>query len=131
MSKTREQVQRWMEQNRMVPWEGRVIAALSGGADSMAMVHLLLSLFPRERILCAHVNHGIRGAEADEDEAFVRNWCSEQGIELRVWQVNVPEEAERSGEGLEACGRRLRYEFLESLLSGDNDRIATAHTRSD
>ena len=67
MSKTREQVQRWMEQNRMVPWEGRVIAALAGGADSMAMVHLLLSLFPRERILCAHVNHGIRGAEADED----------------------------------------------------------------
>lgn len=131
MSKTREQVQRWVEQNRMVPWEGRVIAALSGGADSMAMVHLLLSLFPRERILCAHVNHGIRGAEADEDEAFVREWCSEQGIELRVLQVNVPEEAARSGEGLEACGRRLRYEFLESLLSGDNDRIATAHTRSD
>ncbi len=131
MNEVFRQVQEWTKQYNMFPPSGRVIVALSGGADSMAMAHLLLQLLPAERILCAHVNHGIRGEEADKDEAFVRSWCEHHGLALQVLHADVPAEAHRSGEGLEACGRRLRYAFFEELACAENDRIATAHTRSD
>lgn len=126
-----QKVRRWIEEEGLFPQTGRIIAALSGGADSLAMTAMLASLFPKERILCAHVNHGIRGEEAQADEAFVAQWCREQGLALEVLHADVPGEARRSGEGLEACGRRVRYAFLEKLAPGENDRIATAHTRSD
>ena len=131
MSKTREQVQRWMEQNRMVPREGRVIAALSGGADSMAMVHLLLSLFPRERILCAHVNHGIRGAEADEDEAFVRNWCSEQGLNCGFCRSMFRKRRSVPGKGWKPAVGGFGTSFWKVCFLGTTTGLPRPTPRSD
>ena len=108
----------------------RVCVALSGGADSMCLLSLLNSLKDDLGIyvLAAHVNHGIRLNEADDDEAFVRDYCEKIGIELYVRFVDVPFEASISGESTELCARRLRYKFFEEL---DADVIATAHTGSD
>ncbi len=131
MNEILHKVQKWTEQYKMFPLSGRVVIALSGGADSIAMTHLLMQFLPKERIVCAHVNHGIRGEEANSDEAFVSSWCEQNGLDLQVLHADVPSEAQKSGEGLEACGRRLRYAFFEELACEENDRIATAHTRSD
>lgn len=131
MSDALYRVKSWIEEQELLPDSGLVIAGVSGGADSMAMAHMLHRILSPGRLICAHVNHGIRGDEADGDQTFVEEWCREQEIPCRVLQADVPAESQKTGEGLEACGRRVRYAFFESLLTGENDRIATAHTRSD
>ena len=112
----------------MLPRGGRVVAGVSGGADSMTLVHFLLH--EGVPVLAAHVNHGLRGAESDADEVFVRTWCEQNGVPLRVLSADVKQRAAESGEGLEECGRRVRYDFFASLCA-ENDKIATAHTLSD
>lgn len=108
----------------------RVIVALSGGADSMALLRALLSLRDELDITleACHVNHGIRGQSADCDEAFVKAECDKLGIKLHLLYADVPSLARERGLGLEECGRQVRYSFFESL--GDCI-IATAHTLSD
>lgn len=124
-------VRAFMEDEGMLSGQGRVICALSGGADSMAMTHILSRILGEERLLCAHVNHGIRGEEADGDEKFVWEWCRDMGLALEVLRADVPKEAKKAGEGLEECGRRLRYGFLRELSQKKGGLIATAHTQSD
>lgn len=126
-----DKVIRTVEKYRMLPEGGRVIAALSGGSDSMAMLTALLML--RERysftLEAAHVNHCLRGEQADSDERFVRDYCEKQGIKLHVLRADVAAEAKQNGEGLEEAGRRIRYAFFDSL--GEDAVIATAHNLSD
>jgi tRNA(Ile)-lysidine synthase len=108
-----------------------VVAALSGGADSMALLFILSKLEVEYgfNLIAAHINHGLRGEEADRDESFVREYCSKNGIVLEVGRVDLRQEASSTGEGEEECGRRIRYAFLNSI--GESCIIATAHTLSD
>ncbi len=110
----------------------RVAVAVSGGADSVA---LTLALAERAAELgiglqAVHVNHGLRGAESDEDEAFVRELTGRLGLELRVRRVDT--QAERAGDGLEETARRLRYAWWDELMAEHGvDAVATAHTLDD
>lgn len=125
-----EQIKGVIAEFGMLPQDGKVVAGLSGGADSMALTHFLV-YHTDARVLAAHVNHGLRGAEADADEETVRRWCGENGIPLRVLRADVGLLAKERGQGLEECGREVRYAFFEELAEGESDRIATAHTLSD
>ena len=107
-------------------------AAVSGGADSMALLRVLLEL--RETfgypLTACHVNHGLRGETADRDEAFVRAECARLGVPLTVFRpadvgMAVPPHAG------EDWARRLRYACFAQLLAGGIDCIATAHTATD
>ncbi len=108
-----------------------VVAAVSGGSDSMVLLYILNSLKEELKInLCAaHVNHCLRGEAADRDENFVAEKCKEMDIPVHILKVDVAAKAKESGEGFEECARRIRYEFFNSL--GDNIIIATAHNLSD
>ncbi len=108
----------------------RVVVALSGGADSMALLNVLYSLRDDYCLTleACHVNHGIRGESAERDEEFVTDACRKLGIRLHIHHADVPALARERGIGLEECGRQVRYEFFSSL--GDC-LIATAHTLSD
>lgn len=108
----------------------RVVVALSGGADSMALLNVLYALKDEYAVTleACHVNHGIRGESADRDEAFVTAECEKLGIKLHLLHADVPSLAKERGLGLEECGRQVRYDFFSSL--GDCI-IATAHTLSD
>ena len=111
--------------------EGRhITVALSGGADSVSLLYALISLRDVLKITvsAAHFNHRIRGEEADRDEAFVRRFCEELGVQLFSNSADVPEFARANKMSLELAARKLRYEFLESVAP---DLIATAHTASD
>ena len=110
--------------------KGEVLLGLSGGADSMSLLHLLHGLQETYgfRLSAAHVHHGLRGAEADRDEAFVRDACAKLDVPLFVLHADVAAEAASTGEGLEACGRRIRYAYFRSIAQGE---IATAHTADD
>ena len=119
-------------EERMLPDGCTVVAGFSGGADSTMLVHFLLG-YAREHavsLIAAHVNHGLRGAESDADEAFAAAWCAERGVPLRILRTDVRKLAKQNSEGLEECGRNVRYSFFRSLC-GENGRIATAHTLTD
>ena len=107
-----------------------VTVALSGGADSVALLHALWSLRDKLSInvKAAHLNHGIRGAEADRDEAFVKWLCLKFDIPIVCETVDIPSLAKENGQSLELCAREVRYEFLSRNAGG---LIATAHTASD
>ena len=111
---------------------GRVLAAFSGGADSSCLL-VLLRDWCRDHgveLTAAHVNHMIRGEEADRDEAFCRERCRELGIPLSVLREDVPARAAERGLGLEECAREVRYAFFDELTGGAGP-IATAHNATD
>ncbi|MEO6802840.1 MAG: tRNA lysidine(34) synthetase TilS, partial [Granulicella sp.] len=112
----------------------RLCVALSGGADS---VSLLLTLHQLKSDLgiglsAAHVHHGLRGADADADLAFVEALCARLDIPLHIHRVSVPERVQQTGESTEEAARNLRYAFFDTLLaSGEATAILTAHTLGD
>ena len=117
----------------MLPRGGMVLCAVSGGRDSMALLHLLSTLAGEGgfQAAAAHFNHQLRPT-ADRDEAFVRNWCRERGIPLTCGAGNVKEFAAREGLSIEDAARKLRYAFLETAAADMGAaRIATAHHRED
>ncbi len=126
-----DKVRAEIERNNMLPEGATVVAAVSGGSDSMVLLNILNSLKSEYKInLCAaHVNHCLRGDAADGDQRFVEEKCNELGVSVHVLKVDVAAKAKESGEGFEECARRIRYEFFNSL--GDNVIIATAHNLSD
>lgn len=117
----------------MLEYGDRVIVALSGGADSVSLLHMLNSIKEEYNltIIAAHINHNIRGEEALRDEEFCKDLCKQMNIELFVKSVDIPLLAEQNKISEELCGRNVRYAFLEELSGKFNARIATAHTASD
>lgn len=118
----------------MLPRGALVLCAVSGGADSMCLLHLLHTMAQTEGfcLRAAHFNHKLRGEESDRDEQFVRAWCLEQDIPLTCGSADVGEQAARTGRGVEETARALRYAFLEQTAAAlDAKRIATAHTADD
>ena len=113
----------------------RVLVALSGGADSVALLLAFRSALERGRIAslgAAHLNHGIRGEEADRDESFCRDLCASIGVPFYARRVDVPALAKQSGQSLEAAARIARYAFLNEVLkTGGYTLLATAHHRDD
>jgi len=121
----------------------RVAAAVSGGADSVALLCLLLELRAELGVVLsvAHVNHKLRGEESDEDERFVSELARQQGLELHVREAPVDgrssseigsEIGSGKSSGIEAAARELRYRFFRELArEGRVAMIATAHTLDD
>lgn len=108
-----------------------ITVALSGGADSMALLDVLLMLKAElgiKKISAAHFNHQIRGEEALNDQVFVSKWCEGKDVELYLGEADVPKYAQEHHLSLELAARKLRYEFFDKI---DTDLIATAHTASD
>jgi tRNA(Ile)-lysidine synthase len=112
----------------------RVGVAVSGGADSVAL--LLLSLELRARLgvvpCVIHLNHQLRGRAADGDEKFVAKLAEQHGLECFVEGVDVAARAKREKLNVEDAARRARYEFFAALVKeGKVTRVATAHTADD
>lgn len=124
------EVAAWCEKEALFSRGDNVLCAVSGGADSMAMLWCLYVL--REElcitVAAAHFNHHLRGAEADRDEAFVKAFCQAHGIPLWVGGAEVAQYAAEHAMGIEEAARECRYAFLRSCAC---DKLATAHTADD
>ena len=104
----------------------RVLCAVSGGVDSMYLLHRMTELAAQRgfTVGCAHFNHGLRGAESDRDEAFVRTQCAHLGVPFYAGRGDV---ASVRGMGTEGAARQLRYAFLTDCAAAHGyDWIATA-----
>ena len=129
-SDLKNSVKNTIERYSMINKGDTVIAAVSGGADSVALLYVLYSLKNELgfSLAACHVNHNLRGEESDGDERFVRRMCRFLDIPLYVASIKVTDLRQKH-DSLEECARRLRYEFFDSISRGK--LIATAHTASD
>lgn len=112
----------------------RMLAAVSGGLDSMCLLHLLTD-WGREHdlaVTAAHFNHSLRGESADRDAAFVRDWCAAHGVPFLLGKGDTRVLARSDGLSVEEAARKLRYAFLERSAAETGCRwILTAHHADD
>lgn len=112
-----------------LPSETPLLVALSGGADSVALLSLLRG---HGAVFAAHVHHGIRGAEADRDAAFCRDLCAALNIPFFCLRVDAPARAREKSESLESAAREARYEALSALMRERRiPLLVTAHHADD
>jgi tRNA(Ile)-lysidine synthase len=128
---------RFREANRRWRLRGggeRVLVAVSGGPDSVALLHLLRSLHDELSLTLgvAHLDHGLRGAESQADARYVKSLARRLDLPVTVGRADVPAYATEKGLSLETAARELRYSFLEEVAEGQKyDRVALGHTASD
>lgn len=123
-----------IQRHRMLRAGNRLGLAVSGGADSVALLRLFEELHGELGItLCVlHFNHQLRGADSDADEAFVKSLASARGLECLTEAADVATIAKQCGWNLEDAARRLRYQFFDKIISqGVAGCVATAHTADD
>ncbi len=119
-----EKIAASIARHRMIRAEWKIGVAVSGGADSVCLLHVLRDLCPQVALRVLHVNHQLRDAESDGDECFVRELAERLGLPLDVLRVAVAPD--------EQAGRKARRAFFAEMTSDRRfDRIATGHTRSD
>ncbi|MDR1150186.1 MAG: tRNA lysidine(34) synthetase TilS [Clostridiales bacterium] len=114
--------------------EDTLIVAVSGGADSVALLFNLLKIkkFFKIKIIVAHVNHSLRGDESLRDEVFVKKICDEKKISFVCQKVDTKKFAFENGISIEEAARILRYDFLEKIrIKNKAKKIAVAHNKND
>jgi tRNA(Ile)-lysidine synthase len=130
-----ERVLRTVREHGLIARGGRAVVALSGGPDSVALVHILRELESRGELAvagAAHLNHQLRGADADEDQRFCRTLAAALGLPLEVEQADVRALAREHGRSVEDAARVARYAFLERAADRlGADVIAVGHSRDD
>ena len=129
-----DRVRAFTEKYQMIRPGDRIVAGISGGADSVCLLFLLKELCGEKgaALSAVHVNHCLRGAEADGDEAYVRELCGSLEVPLSVRSFDVQGRAKREHLTLEEAGRLCRYEaFAEEAERLGGARIAVAHHAGD
>jgi len=130
-----EQVNRTIEKHKLLSPGERVLVAVSGGPDSVALLHVLDELKNEFslRLEVAHLHHGIRGEEAEEDARFVAELAEQLAVPLHLKKIDLPRMKSEAGRGnLEALARKERYRFFAAVVRECNlGKVATAHTLDD
>jgi tRNA(Ile)-lysidine synthase len=127
-------VRRTIEKYGMFSHGDRVVVAVSGGPDSVALLHILDSLkdIYGIKLHAAHLEHGLRGDESVEDMEFVEALCESLSIPITTGSEKVGEIADRDGLSVEAAARKARYAFLDDVLMETGfKKIATGHNAND
>lgn len=128
------EVRRFIERHRAIVADEAIVVGISGGPDSLCLLHVLHRLAPEFglRVHVAHLNHGLRGADADADAAFVLETATAWGLPSTVDRVDVAALAQHAGLGLEEAARHARYTFLVGVAERVGARaIAVGHTADD
>lgn len=133
VQKMLNKIEKYMLANKIMPQKG-VLVGLSGGADSVALTHILFVLGQKYgfRVFAAHVNHGLRGEAADRDEKFSAEFAASLGIKFFLHRADVRGIAQKEHISEEMAGRHIRYSFFEEIIDDSKiDCCATAHHRND
>lgn len=134
MKKTEEKVFKFSDGKNLISAGDRILVALSGGPDSVFLLHFLLKFRKRFKIELAavHINHSMRGKNSDADEEFCRDLCKNNGVLFFSSRKDVKKIAAAGKVSLEEAGRNVRYSEFERIAAKNNfNKIATAHNCSD
>lgn len=128
-----KKIEKSMQRHNIMPKKS-VLVGLSGGADSVVLTYAMCELSKKHGFIVysAHVNHGIRGKEADNDAKFCEEFAKKLGIRHFSKCVDIPAMSEATGESEELCGRRARYDFFSQIMGKEGiEFCATAHHKND
>lgn len=132
MKETDIRVFRFMNENNMLENAGHIVAGVSGGADSMYLLYILMKAAGPENITAVHVNHCLRGKDADADQKYVEEWCGVHGVRCRVFRKDIKKYAEEEHITEEEAGRNYRYHVFQTEASKhEKSVIAVAHHMDD
>ena len=129
----KEKVLHTIKEYELISPGDRIVLGVSGGPDSIAMLHILneLKIQLDINLIVAHINHMIR-EEASEDEEYVKKICKKMQVEFYSKSIDVKKIANNNKKGLEETGRNVRYEFFNEVLENTNsNKIAIAHNKND
>ena len=132
-----EKIATYIDQHRLFPESGTIIVAVSGGADSLCLLHVLNRLcgsrpearYPAVLLHVAHLNHKLRGEASYQDAAFIVQLADSWGLPVTIGEIDVPALARQEGRSLEDAARTARYRFLREVAQGR--LIAVAHHADD
>ena len=127
-------VYNYVKSHKLIKKGDRILLGVSGGADSVCLLHLLSTLYRDKNVdfFVVHVNHGIRFEEAERDEAFVKALCANMGLAYSVYHYDVKAIASKLGLSEEEAGRKVRYEaFADASIKNKCNKVATAHNKND
>lgn len=129
-----KKVEQYILENQLIDCGDKVLVALSGGADSVCLLRVLLDL--REKrgftVAAVHLNHHLRGEEAERDAAFCAQVCAKAGIVLHSLDADVAAEAKKRGQSVETAAREIRYALFDRLcVEKGYNKLAVAHNAQD
>lgn len=123
-----------ISKKNLIGKDDRVLACVSGGADSMSMLQMLIKFFEadKSRLEVAHFDHQLRGEDSIRDANFVRDFCKHEGIVFHMRSMDIKALSEKDKLSIEECGRKFRYKFFHEIIAGrKNFKIALAHNLDD
>ncbi len=129
-----EKFKNFIEENNLIEKGDSIVSAVSGGSDSVFMLEMLLAIKDdyNLKIIVSHVNHGLRGAEAQRDEDFVKKLAEKNGLIYEVEHIDMAGYAKEHSLTCEEAGRKLRYLFFEEIKEKYKaDKVAIAHNEND
>lgn len=130
----KNKVMSYIRNNNLINQGDKILVALSGGPDSVCLLKILYSLKDELNIEigAAHLNHLLRGKEADEDERYVFNLCKSMNIECFIKRVDINSVSAEQKISSEMAGRSARYNFFDDIVKNNGyDKVATAHNAND
>ena len=130
----KDKVKKYIYENNLLNKGERVLVALSGGPDSVCLLHMLYRIKDKFNLKLGaiHINHMLRGEEADKDENYIIDLCEQMGIKHYVKRINIEYIAKETNVSLETAGRNERYKAFEEIKIKDKyNKIAVAHNAND
>jgi len=130
----RKRFLKFIKEKNIVKSGDKILVGLSGGPDSVCMLNLLCSIRDEEKIevAAAHINHMLRGEEADKDEEYSKRLCESLGVRFFSKRIDINKYALETGKSSELAGREVRYDFFNEIINKINfNKIATAHNAND
>lgn len=125
---------KYIEENNLVSENDKIIIAISGGPDSVALFHILNGIKEIYNLtfVFAHINHMLRAEKSDNDEQFVIQMGEKYGVETKIKRVDLAQYSKKNKVGLEEAGREVRYSFFREVMSEtESNKVATAHNADD
>ena len=129
-----QKIKRTIRDFDLVKTGDRILVALSGGPDSVALLHMLCRLRPAMNLslVALYINHQIRPREARKEEAFCRRLCEQLRVELQIVTARIPDIAKKEKKGIEEASRDFRYRTFESMAVKESfNKIALGHHTDD
>ncbi len=134
MKATEQKVIRFIKENELLSFGEKVLVALSGGPDSVFLLHFLNKFKKKFKIEigAVHINHKLRGKDSERDELFCKSICDELSIPIYILRKDVKIYSKKNKISLESAGRKIRYEFFDKIAKDNTyDKIVTAHNADD
>ena len=130
----KQKVMETIKKYNLINSKDKIVLGVSGGPDSIAMLDILRQIKDEMNfeMYVAHINHNIRGKEADADEEYVKKYCEKYNIKCFSKKIDVPTIAQDKKIGTEEAGREVRYNYFEEvLIETKSNKIAIAHNKND